>query len=119
MAVVSQVPGHLPDTEDGCFQELLVDPPHQVKVLIGLALGVQWKKERAIDSSLHCCPMDSSGWSGSIIPRLTSRPGLQLSFQKRVGHRQLPNLGLELLHLLLVALGLLAASAFELTHYPQ
>ncbi len=38
MPIVTQVPGHLPDTEEGCFQELLVDPPHQIKVLRGLAL---------------------------------------------------------------------------------
>jgi len=28
MAVIAQVPGHLPDTKEGRFQELLVDLPH-------------------------------------------------------------------------------------------
>tara|TARA_R100000789_G_scaffold23725_1_gene26437 strand:- start:6952 stop:7233 length:282 start_codon:yes stop_codon:yes gene_type:complete len=38
VAVIAQVPGHLPDTEEGRFQELLIDPPHHAEVLFGLAL---------------------------------------------------------------------------------
>lgn len=46
--------------------------------------------------------------------RLTSHPkALALSFLKRVGRRQFPDLGVELLHLLLVNRRLLAAPALE------
>ena len=38
LAFVTQMPCHLPDTEERRFQELLVDLPHQIKVLFGLAL---------------------------------------------------------------------------------
>lgn len=36
--IIAQMPGHLPNTEERRLQKLLVDPPHQAEVLLGLAL---------------------------------------------------------------------------------
>lgn len=44
VAVVAQMPGHLPDPEKWRLQELLVDPPHQAEVLCGLTLLCQCPK---------------------------------------------------------------------------
>ncbi len=39
MAFAPQVPGHLANTEERCFQELLIDLPHQHQVQSRFALG--------------------------------------------------------------------------------
>ena len=47
------------------------------------------------------------------MPRLTSRPRASAFDPKKIGHRQLPDLGVEFLHLLIFNLGYLAAAEFE------
>lgn len=60
------MPGHLPDAVEGRIQEPPVDQLHQSQVHLRLT---QWPNdEREIDRRRHCAPIDSTGWSRSIIP---------------------------------------------------
>src|SRR6056297_4311305 len=59
------------------------------------------------------CRWTDPDWLARSSRASLSGPRLELSGQKIVGHSQLPDLGVQFLHLLLVNLGLLSTAALE------
>lgn len=65
--------GHPPDLVEWAGEELLVDEPHQAKVLLRLSDRFMIEERGAIDSRRHCALIDNDGYPRSVIPRLTCR----------------------------------------------
>lgn len=128
MAIVAQMPGHLPDTEEGRFQELFVDQPHEGKVLRGLPLqGViegraRDRQQLALLSDRQLRMIRLNHAAPHFPPQgfsFLSKKELSTAFVRsleRMAFAVSPHdLGVELFHLLLVDLGLFPTTAFEYT----
>ena len=120
------MPGHLPDTEERGLRERLLDPPHQAEVLLSLVLGRvverrtrdrqqlalladrQIRVVRRDHAAPHCPPQGFSFRSQKELATAFSRSLEHIAFAASPR-----DLGVELLHLLLVNLRLLAAPALE------